>query len=290
METPIRPVRPPAITPSSRFFNLPDADILCDDSSPSSRSAIVVLPHLHWAAAPEGVVLSADRLSLVRGSGAGFRTTLCDRWFSQGITTIELHCEKLGASAVLGVVDHNYCRAQPRWWEADLTQSRHAIAVHLGSGQTFCKGKRNALRALPRPRSRPRSSAIVPAGAVIRLELDQQRRELTVQLREEEAAQDDDVTTAVTLEGLPYEVTVGLSLGEGEHRVRILRSDDRPADSPPLRQQNHRDLWDPHNVVSPLRSPASQRTSTQDSLLDVENAIQDAIVFEAGRLGDGAGA
>ena len=73
---------------------------------------------------------------------------------------------------------------------------------------------------------------------------------------------------------------------EQEHLVRIISCEDRPADSVPLQESNHRPLWHPQNVVPPLQSQESSRLTTGQTMHAEQQTLHEELIFEAGRLGD----
>lgn len=287
----------------SRFYTLRSDELLPEDRS----TALVPLPHARWLM-HSGLTLSADRMSACRssaGEAEGPRVAVVDRWLSQRsgrILSMTLHFEVVSPAvsepitprarslppaashAVVGVVGHNFC-CRPQWWLSDLRSSQLSFCVDLLSGATYYRGKTNYMRVLPRRRGRT-AGPILSAGAMVRLELDQRRQELSVEVSM--PGESESATSAVVLDELPPEASIALALGAGDYRVRILESDERPADSAPLQEQNHRELWDPQNVVSPLRTSASQRAkSMAHECLAAQQAFHEAMVEEAARLGMG---
>ena len=156
--------------------------------------------------------------------------------------------------------------------------------VDLASGHCFFRGKRNTWRGLPRPKGLPKDAPIVSSGAVLTVEIDQRRHEMTIELSTGAGGE----PSSVVLEELPDELTLALGLGDGAHRVRLLRCDERPAESPKLQElAAHRDVWDPQNVVPPLRTQMSQRVAAvrDADTWDLQRAWQEAVVEEAARIG-----
>ena len=166
---------------TSSFFHLTADQIVRADES-LVGTALVALPQVRWQTGP-GLVLTPDRLGLRRAadSCSGPRVAVCERWFSRGCISLSLHIEVIGPGAVLGVVGRNFC-ALPEWWEANLTQSRHAYVVDLASGATTFGGRRSSWHVLPRPSGRPKEAPVVHSGTVLHVEIDQQRRELTIEI------------------------------------------------------------------------------------------------------------
>lgn len=254
-------------------------------------SQAVIDPALpRWRSPPTGgsVRLQEDGTTVVCSAAAGWSHVILDRWFARGVASVMLKVEEDADDLFIGVVGSNF-HSYPREWEPPLSESRHAVVAHAGTGKVYAKGSPSLL-ALPLPieqaaqlrRQRQQQLAgsgganchsvageplaarrcVVRSGSVVHLIADMERHELTIEVFSSEKASYADVQSSVVIEGLPAEVGVAVGFGAGEQRVRLLginveekfRSHSTPA------RKMIPDLWDDYHVVTPLRSTRSRRS------------------------------
>ena len=195
-----------------------------------------------------GVVVSADGRTASRAAAAaGWGSQRVDEFLTAHTTTTTLTCVALGPEAFIGIVGRNFSES-----DAALGASRHAIVVHATTGEVWMKGRRSPL-CLPRPCAVARKGGwrmerrpAIASGATVRLVVEMESRELTVELVE-----GGEVVGSVTVCEIPAEVAVCVGLGPGAvHEVRVEGERKERADGGTAAMK--KDLWDADAVVPPL--------------------------------------
>ena len=243
-----------------------------------------LLPHWQEQQLGPSMRLHEGGTSVACSTKKGWEHALLDRWFTNGVTSVMLRVEEMADDLFIGVVGRNFMPTATDW-HAPLSESRHAVVVHAGSGKVFHKGAPTLL-ALPLPireavqlrrqrqeeqraagpasppkaKTSPSRRSIISSGSIVHLLIDMQRHELTVEVLAAENV--TDVQSSVVIEGLPFEVGIALGFGPGEQRVRVLGievEESARSSSTPARKMLT-DLWDDDHIVKPLRSTRSRRS------------------------------
>lgn len=181
-----------------------------------------------------GMCLSGDTSTISRTCSSGHSVQLGDTWLSRDITTIAMCCSEVTEDTFIGVVGRNF---YPSSWEVSLAECSHAVSVNAREGRVTHKGSNTNFVLVP-----------FKSGAKIQLVIDMQLRELTIELLGDDPGV---VVSSMVVEGIPHEVTLGVSFGPGRSSISIVNS---KTEKPELRLEGkmHMDLWDDANVIKPL--------------------------------------
>jgi hypothetical protein len=211
-------------------------------------------PPIRWTRAKTGagVVLSDDSKTASRDMPSGWGVQLLDQWLAHSADTynladvmLEIECVT-GGNLAVGVVGRNFW---PSAWDCDLRESKHAVVAHCEKGAIWRKDNQTDLLL----------GAVQP-GQRIHVSLEMAKQEMTLSL----LAPDNAPIRQVTVGDLPSEVTIGVCMGPGAQKVRIVGSSTDNA-SHEYSGKTLKDLWDDDNIQR-LETEVSDNPASEEAV------------------------
>jgi len=212
-------------------------------------------PPMMWSECAGFKAFTKDEL--LRNDSSGHAVAVLDQWIStasekydKASVTLEIENVVNGdgtndrEDAFVGVVGCNF-----KTWDTALGRSPHAVAINARTGHSHFKGiDANIVRSL--------GPAVAKTKTRLHIELAMRDASMRIEHLSPAAEGGWDVECALTLEQLPPEVAVAVSLPAGAgQRVRLIGSSTER--TPKRERRNSKDLWDEDNKIVGLGAPLS---------------------------------
>ena len=201
-------------------------------------------------------------------NGARPAVARCNRWMRAGrkalVWRVTFDLREIQPDTCIGVLGRNY--THPCNWHTDLFSSKHAVVVRCGDGSVFRKGQRTPLILRPLPTK----------GCKLRLTLDQQALELTLEVLGKEQSSVLGSLVVETLAASEVTPAIGFASGGEPQSVRLVSCSSEAPTLSPSSASKTKDLWDDDNIVQPLHF----RPTYKDLFSHAERAPQHAARHE----------